>query len=60
MTGLPRKVRRAIETHFAVVSKVFAKYQLETEEDYERMEKADLREILNIVRSLVVIVEIGA
>ena len=49
LTGLPPKVHRDMERHFAAVNLVLAKYHLERNEDYERMTKADLQEILDIV-----------
>ncbi len=52
LTGLPARVKRAIETHFVAVNRVLDKYDLETSDDYEQVAEADLQEILGIVKDL--------
>jgi hypothetical protein len=50
LTGLPPRTYRAIETHMVAVNRVLDEYDLEKEEDYEKMTEADLQEILDIVK----------
>jgi hypothetical protein len=52
LTGLPRIIKRDVETHFIAVNQVLADYHLEKGEDYERMAEPDLQEILDIVKDL--------
>ena len=52
MTGLPPKINRAIEKHFGAVNRVLDRYDLEKNDDYERVTEADLQEILSIVKDL--------
>ena len=52
MTGPPPKINQAIEKHFGAVNRVLDRYDLEKNDDYERMTEADLQEILSIVKDL--------
>ena len=53
LTGLPPKIKRAVETHFLAAMRVLNKYDLKSGEDYQRVAEADLLEILGIVKNLV-------
>jgi hypothetical protein len=53
LTGLPPKVKRAIEKHFVAVNQVLGEYELNTMEDYQHIEQGDLERILDIITSLV-------
>jgi hypothetical protein len=53
LTGLPPDVRAALETNLVAVDRILQSYRLETDDDYEQMDDADLQKVLEILDSLV-------
>ena len=52
LEGLKSKHRHKVLTGFGQVNGVFARYALDSFDDYEKIDEQDLREIIRIVRSL--------
>lgn len=52
LDGLKSKHRHKILSGFGQVNAVFARYKINSYDDYEKMDEQDLKEIVRIVRSL--------
>lgn len=52
LEGLRSKHRHKVLSGFGKVNAVFARYTLDSFDDYEKIDEQDLREIVRIVRSL--------
>jgi len=51
--GLPRKLQRRIDRHFARINDVLARYPLKTWDNYQQISAADLTAIEKLIDSLV-------
>jgi hypothetical protein len=52
LDGLPTKVRRRIDSCFAQINKVSARYPIQTWEDYQKVSPEDLAQIRRLIQAL--------